>query len=506
MKPIMSFWSKPYIEGFHNKWINEQSWNLSWILSVECLTKIYGKPHLYTDDAGAEFLTKTLRLDFASINTCLNDLKDKDARFFSLGRAYALGIQNEPFVHVDYDAFLQESIPPELFNNGVMFQKELFINLDPLSIREQGSPLHRPDLIKSIALPDWWANHIVENRFRAYQLGVVGGSNLEYFQKYSQIILDIASSNVDWDFVDQEAKRVFRNKSLGSYGFAPQYTLDQYTAFALAKEMKIIPRFLINSYNIIMTKYSHVSFEKASVNDLYGRMMRRILSSFPHRTEQLKTITSNKQALAPRTTVVIIPNTKSNSIYDTVLRAIIPRKLRPDEVIVTDYLLSDSDRGLISKLEGVRIIPGGGSYIQSLENAFRRSSGDLVIAMDGHVKPPKLYIEKSIAAYLEYPTCAFCSASTDFAERKDVFSYGALKDDYGVRPNLLVKDDLLNTPETVSLFGGLYAFPKKALHLVFEKKPQSFDEVSDILVDNGYLLRCMKNLVVSHSFKESVPA
>jgi len=507
MKPIMSFWSKPYVEGFHNKWINENSWNLSWILSVECLSKVYGKPHLYTDDAGAEFLVKTLGLDFASVNTCLNDLKDKNPRFFSLGRSYALGIQDEPFVHVDYDAFLQESIPPELFNNGVMFQKELFINLDPENIEKQGSPLHRPDLMAGIkSLPEWWGTYVNQQRLRAYQLGVVGGSNLEYFQKYSQIILDAASSNEDWDSIEQEAKRPFRNKSIASYGFAPQYTLDEYTAYALARQMKIVPRFLINGYNIIMTKYSHVSFEKSSVTDLYGRMMRRILTSFPDRVEQIRGITLNKEAVSPRTTVVVIPNNKTTSIYDTVLRAIIPRKLKPDEVIVTDYQLSNSDRGLISKLDGVRIIPGGNSYIESLHNAFRRSSGEIIIVIDGHAKPPKLYIEKSIAAHLEYPDSVFCSAGTDFAERKNVFSYGALKDDYGVRPNLSEKDEMLNTPETVSLYGGLYAFSKTALHKVFDKNPKSFDDISDILVETGYSLRCMKNVVVSHSFKESVIA
>ena len=85
MKPIMSFWSEPYIRGFSNPWINPSTWNLSWILSVESVTKVYGKPHLYTDLAGKNFLVNELGLSFESIDLSLTDIKGMNPKFFSLG-------------------------------------------------------------------------------------------------------------------------------------------------------------------------------------------------------------------------------------------------------------------------------------------------------------------------------------------------------------------------------------------------------------------------------------
>lgn len=507
MNIIMSFWSDPYKNKLHNKWLNEKTWNLSWILAVESITKSYGKPILYTDDAGKKLLVNDLGLDFEKVDLCLNDLKGTDPRFTTLGRTYSVGIQKSPFIHVDYDSYVFESIPPEVFQNGLFFQKEVFIDLN--DVKYHGSSLHRPDLFVAMnGVPNWWFNHIYDNKTKIFQTGIMGGSNIEFFEKYSQIIFDMINSNKTeiWTSIEEEAKKPFIDTPAFSYGFAPQYTLDEYTLFGLSKEMNISPRFIINGYNIIVSKFSHVFSEKATVGDLHGRIMRRIIHSFPSRTKQVKNITQNNSAANRSVSTIIIPN-KINSPYDTILRSIIPRKLQPNETIVSEYDLTDSDRNLISRLEGVKIIPKGDSYVESLKIAFKRTSSDIIILIDGHIKTPKLYVEKAIAANLEFPDSVFCCAATDFEDQKGKFTYGSLKDDYEVRPNIVdFPDRVLDNPEIVSLSGGMYIFTKEALHAIFDgaKKIDNFDQISDLLVESGFKVRCLKNLIASHSFKKKI--
>jgi len=137
---------------------------------------------------------------------------------------------------------------------------------------------------------------------------------------------------------------------------------------------------------------------------------------------------------------------------------------------------------------------------------FKRTSGNLIIVIDGHIKVPKLYIEKCIAANIEYPNSVFCAASIDFSDKKSHICYGGLEDDYGIRPNLHERKSLLiNNEKVSSLYGGLYAFPSSILHKVLDipETIKSFSEVSKYLSGNNFEIRCIKGITVSNNFKAS---
>lgn len=490
MKPIMSFWSEPYIRGFHRKWINPSAWNLSWILSVEATTKTYGPIHLYTDESGKNFLVDQLGLKFASVNLLLNDLRGKNPRFFSLGRAYACSVQKEPFFHIDYDAYLFDKIPSELFDNGVILERQFY-----RSLSDNIKYSCKPELFSEYNMPYWWNNYKAKNEHNFASLGVFGGSNYEYFQLFYNTMNQIISSNKD-----NFDNFFYSNPSLIH---CAQDTLDQYISVSLAKEMNFAPRYLISMNQVVRTKYAHAGGEKTISSELYGRIISRIAISYPQVLSKVEDFTSQGKIEIPKVSVIVMPNSLE-SVYDSVLRVIIPRKIAPSEVIVSEYMLSDKDKNLLSKIEGIKFSPKGDSYFESVRNAFKKSSGNLIVIVDGHVRVPKLYIERSIAAVIEFPNAFFCSASKDYVDNKTGIVYGGLEDDYEIRPNAYQqRDSVLDIPMVSSLYGGFILLPKKIAHCVFDDKNSilSFNELSKYLVSKGFECRCIKSIEVSNNFK-----
>lgn len=490
MKPIMSFWSEPYIRGFHRRWANPATWNMSWILSVEAVTKTYGKPHLYTDDAGKSFLVDQLGLDFASVDLSLNDLKGKNPRFFSLGRTYTLGVQKEPFIHLDYDAYLFDIIPQELFGSGVLLERQFY-----RSIEKAPEVPCRPELFSEYNVPSWWNNYKAKKEHNFATLGVIGGSNFEYFSKFSQTIFDIISLN------QENFDNFFSSNP--ALQFVPQDTLDQYVSVMLAKEMNFAPRFLVSMNQVVRTKYAHAGGEKAVSSELYGRIISRIVKDYPEATSKVEKFGGVGKVEIPTTSVIVVPNSLG-SVYDSTLRVIIPRKIAPSETIVSDFRLHEAEKKLLSKIDGIRFAPAGATYLESIRNAFKKTSGKLIILVDGHIKVPKLYIERAIAASIEFPNSFFCTASKDYEDNKLAVSYGGLEDDYGIRPNLSQsKDSVLDIPLISALYGGVIILPAKAAHLLLDMKDSinSMSDVSKYLISKGFECRCIKSIEVSNNFK-----
>jgi hypothetical protein len=486
----MSFWSEPYIRGFGRRWINPLTWNLSWILSVEAVTKIYGKPHLYTDDAGKNFLVDQLGLDFASVDLSLNDLKGKNPRFFSLGRTYTLGVQKEPFIHFDYDAYLFDIIPQEVFENGVLLERQFY-----RSIEKHPKAPCRPELFSDFDVPSWWNNYKVKNEHSFATLGIVGGSNLEYFNRFSQTIFDIISLN------QEKFDNFFFSKPTLQY--VPQDTLDQYVSVMLAKEMSFSPRFLVSMNQIAKVEYAHAGEEKAVSSELFGRIISRIVKDHPKATSKIEKLAGIGKIEIPTVSVIVIPNSLG-SVYDSTLRVIIPRKIAPSETIVSDFRLHEAEKKLLSKIDGIRFASSGPTYLESIRNAFKKTSGKLLIIVDGHIKVPKLYIERAIAASIEFPNAFFCTASKDFEDNKIAISYGGLEDDYGIRPNLSQnKDIVLDMPLISALYGGVVILPIKAAHLLLDMKDSinSMSDISRYLISKGFECRCIKSIEVSNNFK-----
>lgn len=516
MKPIMSFWSVPKKLGIENKWLNDESWYLSWILSVLSITKSYTRPILYTDDAGADLLVGKMGLEFAEINLNLNDVKNVNPHFYSIGKAIAVKNQSSSFIHIDNDCYVWKKIPDEYFSSGVFYLRELLSSFD-FSQKERYCILHRPDIFSKYIknLPEWWNHHLIGNQIKAYESGIFGGSNIEFFHEWSDIVLEIIQGNdADiWDIIDKESRKDYAIEAdplTASYGYVPSYTLDEYLPSCLATRKSIIPNFATNSYGMTFTRITHISSDKSKYSDLHGRLLSRVQKDYPQYLDNLYSngLIKSKSAKNPTVTVSILPR-RGVSVYDTVLRCVVPRKLQPDQIIVIDNGISSNDINLLSKIKEVKLISGKSATSDDLFIRLTKehATGDIIIFVDGHVRVPKLYIEKSIGAYLEDSNAIYCSAATDF-DTQDFkigdISYGGRLDLRNKSIPIITKEEkIVKTTKVNALYGGLYVVPKNILNSL-SNDLIDFSTLSKRALERSIDIKCIKNLIVSHGFKKPI--
>lgn len=230
---VQSLWSKPLFHNFQNYgnsrriggWLNIKSLWLSITFSFYSAKRYYSKVHLVTDTEGYEILIKALRLPYDSVTTHLDILRNDDHRLWVLGKLAAIKLQTKPFIHIDNDVYLWQRIPFNSKINYLIAQsmikmpgqysntlKEVFLHFDYI-----------PECVKSYATQN--SNYIIN-------AGIIGGNDLEWFQKYCSLA-DL--------FVD-------KNKSGLSKIDAGLFNtiLDEYLFTSMAEQDKKKLSFLIN--------------------------------------------------------------------------------------------------------------------------------------------------------------------------------------------------------------------------------------------------------------------
>ncbi len=122
-KVVYSHWSKPskdeYV-GFNSK----QAFKNCAELSVLHSKKWFDKVELVTDEKGYKFLIEELKLPFTDIKVELDCLNDIPKENWSIGKIYACKIQNEPFMHQDFDVIWFKKPPLKILNAQAAFQNK----------------------------------------------------------------------------------------------------------------------------------------------------------------------------------------------------------------------------------------------------------------------------------------------------------------------------------------------------------------------------------------------
>jgi len=510
MKPIMSFWSKPFLEGKHNNWINEDSFQMSWTISVNSITQSMSKPTLYTDKAGRELLVDKFGLDFAEVIECMSELDSYDTKFNSLSRYLAMTKQDEAFCHMDYDFFLWNALPQEITSKPVFFQSQsIFDNSRDDDFNGYQSPMHRPEeFAKEVgSVPAWWSNSVHDYIFRTYSCSIIGGSDINLLHKIANAVLDMSSRkpSSSWEDFDRNIRRKYPEDALlKEYGSIASYTVSEFVPQAICMEEGIAPTFLTNEFGMNSVQFTHVSFAKYRNEEIHGMLIKRILKDFD--TEDILKRLEIKTRFLPKVTIVIIPD-ETETLYDCVLRSIVPRKQSPDETIVIDNGIKTSDRKFLDRIENIKIYEASPAltHMELMRNVSKEATGDIVIFIDSHIKVPRLYIEKSIAATLQYPNAVFCAATNDFQDqdKNTGYAYGATFD--GSSPAKPVMSNYQHDHKLISkvdcLYSGLYIMPKELMQKAFELPHSCMEYLSSYLLEHDTELRCIENLLVSQNFK-----
>lgn len=205
MKIIQSFWSGKINHITENNfgWVSSKYNLLSWILSVNQLRKYYEDVELYTDALGAEILIDRLKLPYTKVHVVLNELDGYHRDLWAISKIKTYSLQNEPFLHVDGDAFIWSAFPDDLMRAQLITQnlevttdyyKKMWVNIE--------SHLdYIPDVLET------YKN--TRDGF-ACNMGIVGGVDIDFYKDYTAEAFKFVDENTSaWDKIDNNNFNIF---------------------------------------------------------------------------------------------------------------------------------------------------------------------------------------------------------------------------------------------------------------------------------------------------------
>lgn len=204
MKIVQSFWS-----GNQTDFTNDYGWYSykynwqSWILSCNQLVKHHKEVELYTDRFGFEILITKLQLPYTKVHVVLDELNHYNKNLWAVAKIKTFQLQTEPFIHVDGDVFVWESLINK-FENSNLITQNLEVATD--YYRKRWNIIF-PQLS---FLPNEMNGYSKNKNNLACNMGIIGGKNLNFFKTYTQKSFEFVDKNdIDFDSFDALNFNVF---------------------------------------------------------------------------------------------------------------------------------------------------------------------------------------------------------------------------------------------------------------------------------------------------------
>lgn len=171
---IQTFWS-----GGHDPLACGYGWNhaehnlMSWALSCCSLREHYDQVELYTDQRGYDVLITKLHLPYSKVHVVYDDHLCLPQHWaFAKMRTYAM--QTEPFLHVDGDIYLPKAISQDVLDAPLVAQNR---EIGTVYYRRMMDNVQRSG---EIELPEYITSALREESVASYNMGMFGGSDLEF--------------------------------------------------------------------------------------------------------------------------------------------------------------------------------------------------------------------------------------------------------------------------------------------------------------------------------------
>lgn len=128
--------------------------------------------YLFCDNIAAKVLIDNLDLPFESVGLDLEDfIPHPYSSFWAMAKVKTYSLVYEPFCHIDNDVVLYNGLPQHLLNAELIAQSKYEIDFNKYRI------------INYIPM-EIWKNL---NQNFAYNAGIIGGNNWEFFQKFWEL-------------------------------------------------------------------------------------------------------------------------------------------------------------------------------------------------------------------------------------------------------------------------------------------------------------------------------
>lgn len=189
MKIIQSFWSGN-LTDFTNSygWFSYKYNWLSWVLSCHQLVKFHEEVELYTDRFGYEILIEKLQLPYTKVHVVLDDLNGYHKDLWAVSKIKVYEMQNEPFLHVDGDVFVWESLTNKFKNTALLTQNLEITAASYIKMWDEISP-------NLVYMPTEMENYHKQLNNFACNMGVVGGNDISFFKEYAKTSIDFVDKN-----------------------------------------------------------------------------------------------------------------------------------------------------------------------------------------------------------------------------------------------------------------------------------------------------------------------
>lgn len=227
MRIVQSFWCCNQ-DPLYNKagWLAPEYNLMGWALSCLQLKKYYSNVTLYTDSLSAKILLDKLFLPYDEVYICFDELRGYQQQLWALPKILTYSFQDKPFLHVDGDVFVWEKFSDSLLKSRLIAQ-----NLEEATVyyKEMLNNIEKhlsyfPDEVK--------ADRLTSKNIYAYNAGILGGRDIDFFQEYTHKAFQFISNNSnELEMIQASNFNIF---------------YEQYLFYLLAKEKQIGVNVLIN--------------------------------------------------------------------------------------------------------------------------------------------------------------------------------------------------------------------------------------------------------------------
>lgn len=220
MRIIQSLWSKPMLNsaGVKNSgrlqggWLDTEYNLMSWAYSCLRIKEYYSDIELYTDEFGRELLIDKLGLPYSKVHVVLDVLNDYHPDLWALGKVFTYGLQEQPFIHLDSDIYIWRRLSKQIEDADLIAQN---IEFDYQYYRNIKKELYKFDFYAPDVIPGF---KDLDTCLHAYNMGMTGGNNIEFFHSYSNHAFDFVSKNQHkFDYINVGTFNVVYEQSLFYY-------------------------------------------------------------------------------------------------------------------------------------------------------------------------------------------------------------------------------------------------------------------------------------------------
>lgn len=276
MKAVYSFTSKPFASSNNTRttggFLDLESFYCAWILTTTLAKRNFSSVELITDTPGWELL-KPLNLPIDDVKIKLDNLP-YHSELWAMGKIHAYQMQENPFVHIDYDAFIWEPLTARFTNSDIICQ-----NIEDAPYYDN---ILQTFLQMNTYCPDFVQSFIREHQYRIFALnmGVFGGYNIDAIQHYCDEAIKTVTTPLNQDmWLDLADNHGYKNGLLNDFNIL----IEQYFAGTFTNQKKLRYECVMDPADPI--KYTHLISESKRKLDNCALLKLRVAHELPDQYE-----------------------------------------------------------------------------------------------------------------------------------------------------------------------------------------------------------------------------